>query len=1067
MNRRDFLKALGTGSSLSALSACGIDDNRYYTPVEQVLPYLVRPEQTTPGTPTFFATSVTTGPDAYPSTTVHREGRVVNVGANKRAPAPPAVTAAALFELQRHYCPDRFKAPAAGGAPVTWEAGLKQLADAVKAAGPKKVAYVGPYRGGTLAKLIEQLTGGNAVFWEPGGREAEARAVESLFGVRALPRYELESAQYVLSFGADFLGGTFGGAWTQAGYAAARDPNHDHHVARFAFVSPNRGQTGAVADDWHAVTPGSEAKVALALAKLVADKKGYAGPAKALLAGADPAAAAAAAGIDAGVLDTIAGHLADSPSIALPGGMAGASTAATQLAVATLLINIVSGAAGSRVGIGGYPGPVHGFGALEKLVADMNAGNVAVLLVDEINPVHALPALGFAAAVAKVGLAVAVSSHPSETTAACGLVLPTSDAFEDWGDEEPYKGMHLLRQPSQNPLGDTRSLGDVVLEALRATGASVPATWREALQQRWATELYPVQALWDGVGGDPGPLPPRAAARWLATLRGDPLAAALLPAGAEVEAEEAPAAPAEAEGAAEAMATPVWQQPAFQRWWEHRLQEGWFATPFAQRQVVPPLTGRGVPATDAAFEGAGSFYLHVFAHTFLGHGRYANAPWAQEAPDPMTGHVWDSWALLHPEAAAKLGVRDNDAITIKSPAGSVEVGVEITPTIRPDTVGVAFGNGHTAASGRYADGVGVNIASVLGAAKDSAGEALAWQQAKVDLAKTGGKAELVSTFGGDDDRHRNFVAEVGAVALAKHGDAESHHPGEMTGIHHLPMDKRLVEKGITDFYGLPDHPTYRFGLTVDTNACTGCGVCNIACYAENNLPVVGKVKVAEGREMSWIRVNRYFRGDGESVHFVPMMCQQCGHAPCESVCPVLATYHTSDGLNAMIYNRCVGTRYCSNACPYGARKFNYHTYVWPEPFQLQLNPDVVTRNMGVMEKCTFCVQRIRRTKSAYRDQGFLETVPDEALLQLPACAEACPSQALTFGNLVDEHSAVSKHRKSGRAYTPIAEINTFPAVNYLARASFHHDPAAGHGSAAAHEEGTPSHEPASDHAGGH
>ena len=281
------------------------------------------------------------------------------------------------------------------------------------------------------------------------------------------------------------------------------------------------------------------------------------------------------------------------------------------------------------------------------------------------------------------------------------------------------------------------------------------------------------------------------------------------------------------------------------------------------------------------------------------------------------------------------------------------------------------------------------------------------------------------------------------------------------------MDKRLQAAGIGGFYPPPDHPTYRFAMTVDTDACTGCGACNIACYAENNLPVVGKQKVAEGREMGWIRVNRYIQGD--DIHFVPLMCQQCGHAPCESVCPVLATYHTIDGLNAMVYNRCAGTRYCSNACPYSARKFNYHSYAWPEPFNLQLNPDVVTRTMGVMEKCSFCVQRIRRVKSAYKDHhGFTAVVPGDALKQLTACADACPSQAITFGNLNDESSVPASSRKSGRNYIPIAELNTFPAVNYLAKVSFHFELDAhhggGHDAGADHGDG---HEAPADHGGGH
>jgi molybdopterin-containing oxidoreductase family iron-sulfur binding subunit len=332
----------------------------------------------------------------------------------------------------------------------------------------------------------------------------------------------------------------------------------------------------------------------------------------------------------------------------------------------------------------------------------------------------------------------------------------------------------------------------------------------------------------------------------------------------------------------------------------------------------------------------------------------------------------------------------------------------------------------------------------------------------------------VSTFGNDTDEHRNFVAVVDADQWAKVGDAESEHPGELTGIHHLAMDKRLLENEarfraanpkaeperteFVDFYPVPDHPTYRFAMTIDTNACTGCNACVVACYAENNLPIVGKWKIKKNRQMAWIRVNRFFADHAEggpSVHWVPLPCQHCAHAPCESVCPVLATYHTIDGLNAMIYNRCVGTRYCANACPYSARKFNYHSYDWPEPFNLQLNPDVVARSMGVMEKCTFCVQRLRRTKAAHREQGFTHTVPNEALHQLTACAEACPSQAIEFGNLLDPESVPAQSRKNGRNYMLLAELNTFPAINYQARASHHvhREHSGGHAAAGAHGDG--------------
>jgi molybdopterin-containing oxidoreductase family iron-sulfur binding subunit len=480
--------------------------------------------------------------------------------------------------------------------------------------------------------------------------------------------------------------------------------------------------------------------------------------------------------------------------------------------------------------------------------------------------------------------------------------------------------------------------------------------------------------------------------------------------------------------------------------WTDSLREGFFQKPENAVKAVVTATSYAFGGA-ATFEGSGEFYLRAFPHAFLQDGRYANQPWAQEAPDPQTGNVWDTWVEMHPDTADKLGVARNSEVEITSPHGTIKIGVHAQRGVRKDTVAIAFGNGHTA-NGRYSDGYGVNVVDLLGLARTANG-GLAWQQAKVTVKATGQQADLVTTYSpyGTTDEQRGFAYPVNADALGKAGDDAREHPGDLIGIHHLPRDPRLIKADITNFYELPEHPVYRWGMTIDTNACNGCGACVVACYAENNLPVVGKAKVAEGREMGWVRINRYTsEHDGnEEVTFVPMMCQHCGHAGCESVCPVLATYHTIEGLNAMVYNRCVGTRYCSNACPFSVRRFNYHSYVWPEPFNLLLNPDVSTRTMGVMEKCTFCVQRIREMKSAYRDEGFDKTIPEEAMSQLTACAEACPSQAMVFGNLNDPNSGPSKLRNSGRSYYPLVELNVFPAINYMAKASFHVEEAGHHG----------------------
>jgi Fe-S-cluster-containing dehydrogenase component/anaerobic selenocysteine-containing dehydrogenase len=1031
MNRRNFLKALGLGTGASALSACGIDDNVYFTPIEQILPYVVKPADAIPGTPTFFATTVTRGPDAHPVLAKHRDGRVINVGANRQATWTMGVGKGPLLELQKHYSPDRTKGPRAGGdegAALTWEDGIQQVVAAVQAAkaAGKQVAWLGGYRSGSMVDLIARVCD-RTVFWEPLGYEADANAAQAVFGQRVLPRYDLADATYVLSFGADFLSG-WGGPHLAAGFSKARNAAHGGHVARFALVAPYRDQTGAKADDWHAVTPGSQALVARAVAASVAQKKGYTGPALAALGSVDAAAAAAAAGIDAAVIEQIAAQFAAGASVALPGGTSGANAAATELAAATYLLNIVGGAAPNLFHLGGYQAPVHNTADLESLVADLKAGKVGVLFVDDANPVYALPGLEVVAAIQKADLSVAFTSHPDETTAACKLVLPAADAFEDWGDEQPFAGLTLLRQPSMGPLRiayldrkphaadqvehlwDVRSAGEVMVAVGKATGSVTEGNWRDFLRARWAMNAYePLVAA-----------PAREQAAALAAANGTPVP--------------------------EASPMAIDATRGFQDWMASALSVGFISFPHPSIGVVPEVVGQIAWQAAVAPAGSGDLHLHVAPHAHIRDGRFANSPWAQEVPDPLTGQVWGSWVEIHPDTAANLGLRDNDQVTLTTDAGKVEVGVEVTRSVRPDVVAVHFGQGHKA-NGRYATGMGVSAAELVPLAKDPQG-ARAWQATKVAVAKTGAKAALVSTFGHDSDEDRNFAVRVNAKQYeAAHGDAPAGHPGELTGIHHLKLDKRLVEAGITDFYGLTDHPTYRFGMAVDTDQCTGCGACAVACYAENNLPVVGRDKVKSGRVMGWIRVNRYYKGD--ETFFVPMMCQHCGHAPCESVCPVLATYHNLDGLNAMVYNRCVGTRYCSNACPFSVRRFNYHSYVWPEPFNMQLNPDVTTRTMGVMEKCTFCVQRIRSMKTAYKDRSstrtdFAAVVPDAALRKLPACAEACPSDALTFGNLNDEASFPSTTRKSARVYYPLEDINVFSAVNYLAKVSFH-APEAGHG----------------------
>jgi len=413
----------------------------------------------------------------------------------------------------------------------------------------------------------------------------------------------------------------------------------------------------------------------------------------------------------------------------------------------------------------------------------------------------------------------------------------------------------------------------------------------------------------------------------------------------------------------------------------------------------------------AAVPTAAQMQLSVYAypHIFLYDGRGADKPWLQELPEPVTQLVWDSWAEIHPETARGLGVGKDDLIEIKTEHGVIEAPVLVASTVRPGVIAVPIGQGHRA-YGRYAKDVGGNAWAIL-----AAGATYAEATARA----TGTKRALVTPLGNADMMGRSIVEAMSIEQLAAGVLPESHEE-EVTGPYEM--------------YAPWKYPGHKWGMTIDVNACTGCSACVTACYAENNVPTVGKDGVDRGRIMSWIRIERYFPNATEAaeapqLYLAPMLCQQCDHAPCEPVCPVFASYHTEEGLNGQIYNRCVGTRYCENNCPYKVRRFNWFVPEWPAPLNLQLNPDVTVRGAGVMEKCTFCVQRIQfaelNAKTEDRELRDGEIVT--------ACQQACPTRAITFGDSNDPASAMMRRRDDNklRNYRALEELNTKPAITYL------------------------------------
>ncbi|MFQ5779950.1 MAG: 4Fe-4S dicluster domain-containing protein, partial [Nitrospiria bacterium] len=684
------------------------------------------------------------------------------------------------------------------------------------------------------------------------------------------------------------------------------------------------------------------------------------------------------------------------PSMALCGASPMARPNGLFHAVAVNILNYVAGNLGQKGGIRFYPP----FETIEEKRLDwqqvmdlprkIKEDRVQALLFHEANLLfHAPRALDLQKALEKVPLIVSFSSFIDETTAFSDLVLPLHTPLESFGDYIPeedggFQGIGLM-QPIVPPLYDTRPLGDILVTLAGDLGGPVSEqfpwdNFEEFLKETWEEYFF------------------------VGSLEGRP--------GFNFE---------------------------FKPFWAELLQKGgrWEKRPSRPRRIHPPNAGRLSEIVEEIRSegpaGGESFHLHLYPSLYLYDGRGANQPWLQEAPDPMTSIAWGSWIEINAGVAEKLGIKEGDLLKIQSANGSIEAPAYPTAGIRPDTVAMPIGQGHTA-YGRYAKGRGANPLEILALDLEPATGSLAWAATRVSIEKTGKQMKPAKTEGVTNPVEHE-TAPINAAEAARLRKKPSLKPIEAlpnrTGIGLSGLLTGALAK-----YLRPElhnkEGDYRWGMTIDLDRCTGCGACNVACHAENNLPIVGEEGIRNQREINWIRVERYWKKEPSTPQqavFFPMLCQHCANAPCEPVCPVYATYHTPDGLNAQVYNRCVGTRYCAVNCPYKVRYFNWKKPEWPEPLDRQLNPDLSVREAGIMEKCTFCVQRIRTAKEDAKIEGRM--VRDGEIQ--PACVQACPSNAMQFGSLLDHQSAVSKAARDPRRYRALEHLNTESAVVYLKR----------------------------------
>jgi anaerobic selenocysteine-containing dehydrogenase/Fe-S-cluster-containing dehydrogenase component len=992
MNRRKFLKVLGvTGGGAAAMAGCSTDR------VEKLIPYLVPLEDQIPGVATYYASTCR---ECGAGCGVHlrvREGRAVKVEGNPNHPVNRGkLCARAQASLQGTYNPDRIRGPMARTpagtfAPVTWDEALGQVVERLKGAPKGSVWFLTGNEGGSFERLVHDFLGAvgstHAVTFEPFAHEALRQANRVVFDVDALPSYRLADAKCLVSFGADFLETWISPVEHARGFAAMHG-YRDGAMGRYIHVEPRLSMTAMSADEWIAPAPGSEGLLALAMAHVIVNHHLERAPADAvqlrpLLRAYEPDQVAERTGVSAETIHRLAAEFAARPSLALPGG-AGAQHADARLtAVAVNLLNYVAGNVGRTVVFGPAAPAGSSYDGLVDLVGAARRNEIGVLFVHGVNPAYATPpGLGVAAALAAVPFKVSFARCLDETTAHADLLLPDHDPYEQWNDYMPRPGVWSLLQPVMQPVFDTRSAGDVLIDVAQRIGSALvprsPAAgeggYKAYLQDRW-----------------------RALQRELKDGR------------------------------------------PFEEFWHEAVQRGgvWRETPPTAVRVARGL-GLDAPATGAS----AALTAIVYPSATLYDGRGANRPWLQELPDPVTKVTWGTWVELHPETAAKLGLAEGDVVEVRSETGAIEVPVYVYPGLRPDVVAIPLGQGHTG-YGRYADGRGANALRLLSHEPGAFGGLIHY--VGVQVTPTGAHVVLAKTEGRSRQLDRGIAQAVTVGAIAEGALQHPFHIAEAAPIPEREedvLDEVARKQREATKYGPYAFETSRWGMAIDLAKCTGCSACVVACSAENNVPFVGSAQVAHGREMQWIRIERYFEGGADGApleaRVVPMLCQQCGNAPCEPVCPVFAAYHTSDGLNGQAYNRCVGTRYCSNNCPYKVRYFNWYdqstpadpkTFAWEEPLHWLLNPDVTVRSKGVMEKCTFCVQRIRGAQNEARVAG--RDLQDGDIVT--ACQQTCPADAIVFGNLTDATSRVAQLAADPRRYRVLESLNTQPAVTYLTK----------------------------------
>ncbi|WP_285269562.1 TAT-variant-translocated molybdopterin oxidoreductase [Kaistella rhinocerotis] len=971
-SRRDFLKLLGFSTAAVTLAACE-------APVIKTIPYVVKPHEIIPGVPNYYATTYFDGFDFASVLVKTREGRPIKIEPNPAAGELGKTNARAQAAVLSLYDNDKVKQPKLNGKDETFDKVddyvIKSLNEA-QTNGRRIVVLSHSFASPTFKKLFADFKTkyptAELVTYDAIPCTSALDAAEEVFGQRALPVYDLSRTQLVVSFQADFLVEYNGGS-LEGTYAAARVPGPN--MLRHIQIESNMSLTGANADSRIKLKPSAVNKVLVEVYN----------------------------GLNGGTTSKEAAEIVKelqakgSNAVVFADGSKGAH----------VLAHLINQKLGSTA-FTGKANFLKEFDAkrFQEFVSWMNTGQVGVLIANNVNPLYSNNrSEDFRKALARVPHVIAVADKKNEMYKAAKAVIPVANWLESWGDMAPQTGVYTLMQPTIQKIYKSRQIEESLLVWMN--GKNNPANnYYDYLKANAATMIGGAtfnNALYNGVmaGGN-----------------------------------------------------------------------------------TAGLAYAGGNAAQAAAElgnmKASDLELVLYTKTAMGDGTQANNPWLQELPDPITRLSWDNYLTVSPKDAERLGL-DNDLNARMQLNGSIvnvtvngvtvkDVPVFIQPGQAEGSVGLALGYGKKD-TGKVAE-TGVNAFPLF----DGSNYALS----NVKLEKVSGMHEFAGMQLQNTLMGRYEIAREVSLDTFLNVKFDDEKLGWNKPLEYHTIGGALPSGKIDlwDSFDETDGP--HFNMSVDLNSCTGCGACIIACQAENNVPVVGKEEIRMSRDMYWLRIDRYYStdvpadydtnkdrklsqeeaisadlnvpgmyghfldkesgilnhpADNPDVIFQPVMCQHCNHAPCETVCPVAATSHGKQGQNQMAYNRCIGTRYCANNCPYKVRRFNWFTYNLNDKFdfnqnndlgRMVLNPDVVTRTRGVMEKCSLCIQMTQKTILEAKKEG--RRVKDGEFTT--ACVNACSTGALKFGDMNDKDSNIRSLFKSDRRYTLLEEIGTKPNVFY-------------------------------------